>query len=76
MMQYLQAKSKDNKLEVRNNLPLAIDRIRLWNNGFIDLYVTDSFGVEKVIGYKDSKEIVDEWDIVNCYNDLKRYKEF
>ena len=42
-MQFIQAKSSMNKLEVLDNLPYAIDRIEILESG-IGLYLTDSFG--------------------------------
>ena len=74
-MQFIQAKSSMNKLEVLDNLPYAIDRIEILESG-IGLYLTDSFGQDKYVCYRDIEELKKEWNIVNSYCDLEAYKEY
>lgn len=75
-MQFLQAKSGDNKLNVRNNLPYAIDNIIIEEGGDILLYLTNYVGNRIYVRYKSIDKLKEEFDIVDAIGDIEEYKEY
>ena len=55
-MQFLQAKSGDNKLGIRNNLPYAIDNIIIEENDIL-LDLTSYVGNRVYVRYKSIEEL-------------------
>ena len=76
-MQFLQAKSGDNKLGIRNNLPYAIDNIIIEKGGDILLYLTSYGGNRVYVRYKSIEELKKEFDVIDSIEEIKgEYKEY
>ena len=75
-MQFLQAKSGDNKLGIRNNLPYAIDNIIIEEGGDILLYLTNYVGNRIYVRYKSIEELKEEFDVIDAIGEMKEYKEY
>lgn len=76
-MQFLQAKSGDNKLGIRNNLPYAIDNIIIEKEGDILLYLTSYGGNRVYVRYKSVEELKKEFDVIDSIGEIKgEYKEY
>lgn len=75
-MQFLQAKSGDNKLGTRNNLPYAIDNIIIEEGGDILLDLTNYVGNRVYVRYKSIEDLKEEFDIIDSIGEMKEYKEY
>ena len=73
-MQFIQAKRRDNKLNVRDNRPYAIDRVEFIKDG-IGLYLTGFDGEKFYLTYSDLDWFRSDFVIVNSLKELERYKE-
>ena len=74
-MQFLQAKSADNKLEILDNAPYAIDEIRILNRG-IKISLTSPAGKKESIFYESIESLKKEWYVIDCYQDLMDYHTY
>lgn len=74
-MQFLQAKSGDNKLNTRNNLPYAIDNIIIEKDDIL-LYLTSYVGNRIYVRYKSIDKLKEEFDIIDAIGDIEEYKEY
>lgn len=74
-MQFLQAKSGDNKLDTRNNLPYAIDNIIIEKDDIL-LDLTSYAGNRIYVRYKSVEELKREFNIVDAIGDIEEYKEY
>lgn len=74
-MQFLQAKSGDNKLDTRNNLPYAIDNIIIEKDDIL-LDLTSYAGNRIYVRYKGIEELKKEFDIIDSIGEIKEYKEY
>ena len=75
-MQFLQAKSGDNKLGIRNNLPYAIDNIIIEKDDIL-LYLTNYGGNRIYVRYKSIEDLKEEFDVIDSILEIKgEYKEF
>ena len=76
-MQFLQAKSGDNKLGIHNNLPYAIDNIIIEEGGDILLYLTNYVGNRIYVRYKSIEELKKEFNVIDSIGEIKgEYKEY
>ena len=72
-MQFIQAKTAFNKLEVIDNRPFAIEKVRLLKKGFV-VNVEDLYGdIKGDIYYKNREEFDKEWDIAETLDEMKNY---
>lgn len=75
-MQFLQAKSGDNKLDTRNNLPYAIDNIIIEEDDIL-LDLTNYVGNRIYVRYKSIEELKKEFDVIDSIGEIKgEYKEY
>ena len=74
-MQFLQAKSGDNKLDTRNNLPYAIDNIIIEKDDIL-LDLTGYAGNRIYVRYKSVEDLNREFDIVDAIGDIEEYNEY
>ena len=74
-MQFLQAKSGDNKLNTRDNLPYTIDNIIIEEDDIL-LDLTSYVGNRVYVRYKSVEELKREFDIVDAIEDIEEYKEY
>ena len=74
-MQFLQAKSGDNKLGIRNNLPYAIDNIIIEKDD-IFLYLTSYVGNRIYVRYESIEDLKEEFDIIDSIGEMKEYEEY
>ena len=74
-MQFLQAKSGDNKLDTRNNLPYAIDNIIIEKDDIL-LDLTSYAGNCIYVRYESIDKLKEEFDIVDAIGDIEEYKEY
>lgn len=75
-MQFLQAKSGDNKLNTRNNLPYAIDNIIIEKDDIL-LYLTSYGGNRVYVRYKSIEDLRKEFNVIDSIEEIKgEYKEF
>lgn len=74
-MQFLQAKHKNNKLNIRNNLPYAIDNITIEENGIL-VNLTSFNGITMYVRYSDVMELKKDFDVINAFDKIKEYKEY
>ena len=74
-MQFLQAKSGDNKLGIRNNLPYAIDNIIIEEDDIL-LYLTSYAGNRIYVRYESIDKLKEEFDIVDAIGDIEEYKKY
>lgn len=75
-MQFLQAKSGDNKLGIRNNLPYAIDNIIIEEGGDILLDLTNYVGNRIYVRYESIEDLKREFDVIDSIGEIKEYKEY
>ena len=74
-MQFLQAKSGDNKLDTRNNLPYAIDNIIIEKDDIL-LDLTSYVGNRIYVRYESIDKLKEEFDIIDSIGEMKEYKEY
>lgn len=74
-MQFLQAKSGDNKLNTRDNLPYAIDNIIIEKDDIL-LDLTSYTGNRIYVRYESIEELKREFNIVDVIGDIEEYKEY
>ena len=75
-MQFLQAKSANNKLDARNNLPYAIESIKIEQNGIL-INLNNYVGNRTHVRYKSVEDLKKEFDIVDSIGEIKKvYKEY
>lgn len=74
-MQFLQAKHKNNKLNIRNNLPYAIDNIIIEEDGIL-INLTSFNGITMYVRYKSIAELRNDFDVINAFDKIKEYKEY
>lgn len=74
-MQFLQAKSGDNKLNTRNNLPYAIDNIIIEEDDIL-LDLTNYVGNRIYVRYESIEELKKEFDVIDSIGEMKEYKEY
>ena len=74
-MQFLQAKSGDNKLNTRDNLPYTIDNIIIEKNDIL-LYLTSYGGNRIYVRYESIEELKKEFDVIDSIGEIKGYKEY
>lgn len=75
-MQFLQAKSGDNKLGIRNNLPYAIDNIIIEEDDIL-LDLTNYVGNRIYVRYESIEDLKEEFNVIDSIGEIKReYKEY
>lgn len=75
-MQFLQAKNGNNKLDIRDNLPYAIDNIIIEEDGIL-LDLTSYVGNRVYVRYKNIEELKKEFDVIDSIGEIKgEYKEY
>lgn len=75
-MQFLQAKSGDNKLNTRNNLPYAIDNIIIEKDDIL-LDLTSYAGNRVYVRYKSIEDLKKEFNVIDSIEEIKgEYKEY
>lgn len=74
-MQFLQAKSGDNKLGIRSNLPYAIDNIIIEENDIL-LNLTSYASNRIYVRYKSIEDLKKEFDVIDSIGEIREYKEF
>jgi len=74
-MQFLQAKSINNKLNTRDNLPYAIDNIIIEENDIL-LYLTSYVGNRIYVRYESIEDLKKEFDVIDSIGEMKEYKEY
>ena len=74
-MQFLQAKSGDNKLDIRNNLPYAIDNIIIEEDDIL-LDLTSYAGNRIYVRYESIDKLKEEFDVIDAIGEMKEYKEY
>lgn len=75
-MQFLQAKSGNNKLGIHNNLPYAIDNIIIEEDDIL-LDLTDYVGNRIYVRYESIEDLKEEFDIIDSIGEIKgEYKEY
>ena len=74
-MQFLQAKSGDNKLDTRDNLPYAIDNIIIEKDDIL-LDLTSYAGNRIYVRYESIDKLKEEFDIIDSIGEMKEYKEY
>ena len=74
-MQFLQAKSGDNKLGICNNLPYAIDNIIIEKDDIL-LYLTSYGGNRIYVRYESIEDLKEEFDIIDSIGEMKEYEEY
>ena len=74
-MQFLQAKSINNKLGIRNNLPYAIDNIIIEENNIL-LDLTNYVGSRIYVRYESIEDLKREFDVIDSISEMKEYEEY
>lgn len=74
-MQFLQAKSRDNKLGICSNLPYAIDNIIIEEDDIL-LDLTSYASNHIYVRYKSIEELKKEFDVIDSIGEIREYKEF
>lgn len=74
-MQFLQAKNGDNKLHARNNLPYAIDEIKIEGDCML-INVTSYDGVTMYTRYKSLDRLRKDFDVIDAIGEMREYKEY
>ena len=74
-MQFLQAKSGDNKLDTRDNLPYAIDNIIIEKDDIL-LDLTSYAGNRIYVRYESIDKLKEEFDVIDSIGEMKEYKEY
>ena len=74
-MQFLQAKSKNNKLYVYNNLPYAIESIKIEETGIL-INLVNYEDTRIYVRYKSIEELKKEFDVIDSIGEIREYKEF
>ena len=74
-MQFLQAKNGDNKLDIRNNLPYAIDNIIIEEDDIL-LDLTSYVGNRMYVRYESIEDLKEEFDIIDSIGEMKEYEEY
>lgn len=74
-MQFLQAKSGNNKLHAYDNLPYAIDNIFIQEDSIL-INLIDYAGIRLDVRYKDITELKKEFNIINSIREIRKYKEY
>ena len=74
-MQFLQAKNGDNKLDIRNNLPYAIDNIIIEEDDIL-LDLTSYVGNRIYVRYESIEDLKEEFDIIDSIGEMKEYEEY
>ena len=75
-MQFLQAKSERNKLGIRNNLPYAIESIKIEENGIL-INLSNYVGNRIYVRYRSIEDLKKEFNVIDSIGEIKgEYKEF
>ena len=75
-MQFLQAKSEKNKLNTRNNLPYAIENIKIEENSIL-INLSNYVGNRAYVRYKSIEDLKKEFDVIDSIGEIRgEYKEF
>lgn len=74
-MQYIQARRLDNKLGMKDNLPLAIDKVIFLQSGGILLDLNTCNGERIYLSYSNLDWFRDDFNVVNSINKLEKYRE-
>lgn len=74
-MQFLQAKTIDNKLGVLDNRPYAIDKVIFTDSGF-RLLLSDYDGREITVAYRTLEQLRREFDIISSITSIQEYREW
>ena len=74
-MQFLQAKSENNKLNTCDNLPYAIDNIIIEEDDIL-LDLTSYVGNRVYVRYESIEELKKEFDVIDSIGEMKEYKQY
>ena len=74
-MQFLQAKSGNNKLCIHNNLPYAIDNIIIEEDDIL-LDLTSYVGNRIYVRYESIEDLKEEFDIIDSIGEMKEYEGY
>ena len=75
-MQFLQAKNEKNKLGIRNNLPYAIESIKIEEKNDILINLVNYEGTRVYVRYKSIEDLKKEFDVIDSIGEIREYKEF
>lgn len=71
----LQAKRKNNRIGIDNNIPYIINDIVIDGDGF-GFYLTRADGYQDYIVYGDVKELKKDFDIRSCLDEIEEERKF
>lgn len=74
-MQFIQARRLENKLGMKDNLPLSIDGVKFLSGGGFLLVLSRCNGERVYLSYNDLDWFREDFNVVNSINELEMYKE-